>query len=72
MVDDLLEHHHLPGKSRTEVVDLLGEPDKTDKFRNYDMVYWLGRERSAFALDSDWLVLKLSKGFVTEARDVTD
>jgi len=53
MVDDLLARHMLVGRSRTDVVNLLGEPDVTPYFREYEMVYHLGRERRAFGLDSE-------------------
>lgn len=72
MVDDLLATHTLVGRSRADIVNLLGEPDSTPYFRHYDMVYYLGRERRAFGIDSEWLVLKLSAGRVSEARLVTD
>jgi hypothetical protein len=57
MVDDLLRTEHLQGRSREEVVDLLGEPDDTEYFRDYDMVYRLGLERGWICIDSEWLVL---------------
>jgi hypothetical protein len=57
MVDDLLATHDLYGLTRQEVADLLGEPDDTSKFSNWDMVYWLGPERGFMALDSEWLVI---------------
>ena len=72
MVDDLLDKHPLIGRSRNQVVELLGEPDSTPYFRNFEMVYFLGRERRAFGLDSEWLVLKVPQGTVVEARIVTD
>ena len=73
MVDNLLKRHPLVGKTRAEVVSLLGEPRKTSYFSEYDLVYWLGPERSWIAIDSLWLVLRLGPdGRVTEARLVTD
>jgi len=58
MVDDLLKKHQLVEMSRDQVNDLLGVPPVTAHFREYDYVYWLGQERGAFAIDSEWLVLK--------------
>ena len=73
MVDDLLAHHDLIGHGRAEVVSLLGEPRPTNYFQEYDLVYWLGPERSVLSLDSEWLVVRLdSAGRVTERRIVTD
>jgi hypothetical protein len=60
------------GKTRAEIVALLGEPDRTPYFRGYDMVYYLGPERSAMPIDSEWLVLKLKDGVVTEVRLARD
>ena len=59
MVDDLLRRHTFTGLSRTEAVKLLGEPDKTEHFKGWDMVYWLGPERGWLSVDSEWLLLKL-------------
>ncbi|WP_412069317.1 hypothetical protein [Rubrivirga sp. IMCC43871] len=42
MVDDLLRRHDLVGQSREEVVALLGEPEPTDYFAEYDLVLRLG------------------------------
>lgn len=73
MVDDLLERHSLVGKKRAEVVSLLGEPPKTGYFKEYDLVYWLGPERSWMSIDSIWLVMRIGPDQrVTEARLVTD
>ena len=73
MVDDLLDRHPMVGRSRAEVVALLGEPRPTDYFREYGLVYWLGPERGLMSIDSEWLVMRLdSLGRVTQARLVTD
>jgi hypothetical protein len=72
MVDDLLRRHRLVGMSKAQVDDLLGVPPQTEYFREYDYVYWLGPERGAFSIDSEWLVLKLDNGSVVQAELVTD
>lgn len=73
MVDDLLERHELRGMTRDQVVALLGEPPKTDYFREYDLVYWLGPERGLIGIDSEWLVMKLdSNKRVASVELVTD
>jgi len=61
MIDDLLDRHQLLGKSRDEIIDLLGEPDDTDYFSDYEMVWWLGPERSFMAIDSEWLLIDLNE-----------
>ena len=73
MVDSLLRKYEITGKSRAEVVDILGEPDKTGYFRDYDMVYRLGMERGFISIDSEWLVLKFgTNNAVTEYRIAHD
>ena len=61
MVDDLLAHHNFIGMSRAEIDDLLGAPAPTDKFRDWDLVYWLGPGRGYMRIDSEWLVFKFDK-----------
>jgi hypothetical protein len=76
MVDDLLGSHLRVGMTREEVVALIGPPDDTPYFRDYDMVYYLALERpekSFLGIDREWLVIKLDgAGRVTEARLATD
>ena len=62
MVEDLLKTHSILGKSKEEMVALIGEPDQTEYFKTRDMVYMLGQETdSYFAIDSQWLVLDLNE-----------
>jgi hypothetical protein len=73
MADDLVASRALLGKTRSEVVRLLGEPPPTEYFRSFDLVYRLGMERGFMSIDSEWLVLKLGPdGRVVECRIVTD
>ncbi|MBD1864951.1 MULTISPECIES: hypothetical protein [Trichocoleus] len=73
MVDDLLKRHTLAGKSRSEVIALLGQPGTTDYFQDYDLVYWLGPERGLMSIDSEWLIIRLdAQGRVSEHQLVTD
>ncbi|SRR6266576_343471 len=73
MVDDLLRQNRLIGMQRSDVLRLLGEPTRTEYFREYNLVYWLGPERGLFSIDSEWLVMRIdSSGRVTEAKLVTD
>jgi hypothetical protein len=59
MVDDLIAKRRLDGLTRNELLVLLGPADKTDKWRDWDLVYWLGHERSGFIrIDSEWLVIR--------------
>ena len=72
MAEDFLRRYDAVGMSRAEIVGLLGDRDATDKFADYDLVYWLGPERGLVGVDSEWLVIRLADGVVTEARIVSD
>lgn len=73
MIDSLLHLHNLTGMTQDQVVNLLGDPDNTSYFREYDMVYRLGNERGFISIDSEWLVLKYdSDKVITEHRIVHD
>lgn len=72
MVDDLLRRHRLVGMQRAQLEQLLGVPPSTESFREYDYVYWLGPERGAFSIDSEWLVVRCQQGVVVSAEVVTD
>ncbi len=73
MADRLLARGTLLGKTRAEVVAMLGEPPETEYFREWHLVYWLGPERGFFGIDSEWLVAQIgSDGRVAECRLVRD
>jgi hypothetical protein len=73
MINDLLSRYPLIGRTRQQVIGLLGEPQKTVYFKDWDLVYLLGPERSWMGIDSEWLVLRLNKdGTVTDAKDMSD
>lgn len=59
MLPDLLARYQLKGMSRQQVVALLGPPTTTDKWRGADMIYVLGNDGSIFAIDNEWLFIKL-------------
>jgi hypothetical protein len=73
MVDDLLRRHSFRGMTREHVTAIVGEPDKTEYFKEWDLVYWLGPERDWMSIDSEWLVFRLDGGKkVTDYRIVRD
>jgi len=73
MVDDLIAARRLDGLTRAELVTLLGPSDQTSKWRNWDVVYWLGPEHGFVRIDSEWLVIKLdSSGRAVSYRIVRD
>jgi hypothetical protein len=59
MVDDLLERYDLTTLDRQGVTALLGEPDRTRSFREWDLTYRLGPARDGLWFDSEWLVVRL-------------
>ena len=72
MVDDLLSTHQLVGMNRSDIDELLGKPPRTNYFQDYDYVYWLGPERSALAIDSEWLGIMFEKNVVVKAELLAD
>jgi hypothetical protein len=74
MADRLLARGTLLGKTRAEVVAMLGKPPDTEYFREWNLVYWLGPERGGFfSIDSEWLVVRIGgDGRVAECRLVRD
>ena len=59
--------------TREQVIAIVGEPDKTEYFRDFDMVYWLGPERGFMSIDSEWLVFRLDdQNRVSEYKIVRD
>lgn len=72
MVPRMIAWNSLVGLPRDEVIEMLGESN-TDYFREYDLVYRVGDERSLISLDSEWLVIRFgADGTVSEARLVND
>ena len=61
MVDDLIAKHQLDGVSRDQILLLLGPADETGKWKDWDLVYWLGPERGVFRIDSEWLVIRFDR-----------
>jgi hypothetical protein len=73
MADTLVGDRALQGKTRAEVIELLGEPTETEYFGDWDVVYWLGPQRGFLAMDSEWLVIRLDEsGHVSETKIKTD
>lgn len=72
MADGLVASQKLLGRSEQEIDAMLGVPTRTEHFRNFDRVYWLGPERGWFRTDSEWLAIRFNDGKVTEARIVQD
>ena len=60
MLDDLENHQHLIGRSKTEVLSLLGQPEDVTYFPGFDLTYRLG-STGGFGFDEYWLGIKLDK-----------
>lgn len=73
MVGSLFWRGVLDGKTQPEVLQLLGPDCECGYFKDWDLVYWLGPERSWMSLDSEWLVIRFDEaGRVSEYTLVTD
>jgi hypothetical protein len=77
MVDDLIQARHLEGKSRDEVMGLLGESDGDPSFERrfpkWQMHYYLGPTRGSFlfsGMDYDYLVFRLDDKNRVVAMDI--
>ena len=73
MVDDLLEHRALVGKTVDETLTLLGEPDQPVRATDSsELVYYLGRGGSRLLGGPEFLVLGVTDGRISGARLVSD
>lgn len=74
MVDDLMKRQILRGKTRAEVIALLGEKVEKTYFQEWDLVYFLGPGRYGDAIgDSEWLVIRFdTNGRVSDYQVVHD
>jgi hypothetical protein len=73
MADRLIARGTLLGKTRAEVVELLGEPTEMGLFSDWDLVYRLGPERGFIRIDYEWLLIQLDRdGRVAACRLDTD
>lgn len=73
MIEHLMWSGKLNGRSRSELVAMLGPPSDTPYFRENDYVYRLGDERSLFSIDTEWLVVDVdASGHVSHYEVVRD
>ena len=73
MVGSLFWRGVLDGRTEREVLQILGPDCECGYFKEWDLVYWLGPERSWMSLDSEWLVIRFDEaGRVSEYTLVTD
>lgn len=76
MIDDVIRKRLLIGKTRQQVISLLGEPIdlgnghfSSDK---EDMIYYLGPERGLIGIDSEWLLIWLENDVVVKTEIARD
>jgi hypothetical protein len=73
MIDHLVRSGRLDGKSRKDVLSLLGPPTDTNYFADWHLVYRLGWQRGLFRIDSEWLVIRFgASDTVSEYEVVVD
>lgn len=73
MADRLVARGTLRGRTRQQVIQMLGKPSDEGYFRDWPLVYWIGPERGFMSIDSEWLVLRLGPDDrVIECRIVRD
>ncbi len=73
MADSLIKRRLLDGKTRTEIIRLLGNPTETSYFQDWHLIYWLGPERGFISIDSEWLVIRFGPDDkVTEYQLIRD
>jgi len=77
MLRDLLAKHNIVGMSKHEVIELLGEPERKDRFSSAsgesDFNYNLGPETESFIpIDSDWLTIKFKEDGAIDVRITVD
>ncbi len=65
MADQLVKNKTLIGLSKSEVLNLLGDPGSHGYFKKFDLVYWLGPERSFISIDSEWLAILIDENDIT-------
>ena len=67
MADDIIAHRLLNGKTRDEVLALLGPEEPDRPFLDEHLVYYLGPERNSFiSIDNEWLAVRFDAGGVVE------
>lgn len=73
MADRLIADGALVGRTRAEIVSMLGEPEPPGQVLGWDIVFYLGPTRAFLSCDFEWLVARFgSDGRVAETRIVRD
>lgn len=71
MLSDLVKRV-LPGRSRAEIIEILGEPDNINRF-DANLIYSTGIERGAsLKLDSEWLLIFIDENGIFERYSIAN
>ncbi len=66
--DDFLHKHNLLGKSRNDILNLLGGSDSTTDFPGWDMKYSIGENQGSFNVE--WLVIRLNENGMVDKYSI--
>jgi hypothetical protein len=58
MCRDIIAKKFLLGKTKAEIVDLLGQPDNYPFREPWGFNYWVGLQRGPMKMDSAWLAIR--------------
>ena len=72
MLADLRRQHALEKLCKPALIALLGERTVTNKFGDYDLVYWLGDEGGYASVDSRWLLIRTGANCTNTVEVATD
>ncbi|GGI55911.1 outer membrane protein assembly factor BamE domain-containing protein [Winogradskyella haliclonae] len=72
MLDDILENKYLLGKTKQEVIVLLGKPDADANLGDNYFVYRLGEPPSFFDSEPQYLVVTFSNNKVVKLSKAVD
>ncbi len=67
IIASLIKSKLLDHKSKADIIKLLGQPMDSCTYassKRQDLTYYLGPERSAISVDSEWLVIRLDNDTV--------
>lgn len=68
MINDLMRTHELHGLKRDKIIDMLGQPDRTDTFYFFYTVFW--DHLGPITLHTKTLVIKFTKDSTIEWRKI--
>jgi hypothetical protein len=69
MIKDFITHYKPYQKRKEEILNLLGKPDYSEELKEWDMVYWLGKESNLISTYTQWFVIEFdSSGKVSECE----